>query len=96
MGMSEKIKTITVQVPLKSSGGVIHQRDVEFEVIKEDGYYCLKPCLPVEERRVLNLPEELNFTIQDGKPVSMRGNIDGNFHVIQDAVEQLKSEHQLV
>lgn len=94
--MSDKIKTITLQVPLKSSGGIIHQRDVAFDVIKEDGHYCLKPCLPVEERRVLNLPEELNFTIEDGKPVSMRGSIDGNFHVIQDAVKLLREENQLV
>jgi hypothetical protein len=96
MGMSEKIKTITVQVPLKSSGGIIHQRDVAFEVIKEDGHYSLKPCLPVEERRVLNLPEFLNFTLEDGKPVSMRGSIDGNFHVIQDAVKKLQEEQDLV
>ena len=94
--MSDKLKTITLQVPLKSSGGIIHQRDVAFETIKEDGHYSLRPCLPMEERRILNLPEELNFTIEDGKPVSMRGSMDGNFHVIQDAVKLLQEEHLLV
>lgn len=94
--MSEKLKTITVQVPLKSSGGVIHQRNVAFEVFREDGHYSLKPCLPPEERRVLNLPDELNFTMEDGKAVSMRGSMDGNFHVIQDAVKLLQEDRQLV
>ena len=93
--MSQKITNITVQVPLKSSGGVIKQRDIEFEVFQSDSHYTLKPCLTEDERRVANLPEELNFTFDNGKPVSLRGKLDGNFHVIQDAVKLLKEDHQL-
>jgi hypothetical protein len=93
--MSEKITTITVQVPHKSSGGIIHQRNVEFNVYKLDSHYSLRPCLQLDERRVMNLPEELNFVIEDGKPKSLRGSKDGNFHVIQDAVKLLKKEQQL-
>jgi hypothetical protein len=93
--MSQKINNITVQVPLKSSGGVIMQRDIEFDVYRSDSHYTLRPCLTEDERRVANLPEELNFTLENGKPVSLRGKIDGNFHVIQDAVKQLKEEGQL-
>lgn len=93
--MSGKIKNIAIQVPLKSSGGIIHQREVEFEVYKLDGHYSLRPCLSPDERRVMNLPEELNFVMEDGKPKSLRGIMDGNFHVIQDAVKLLEEEQQL-
>lgn len=93
--MSRKIKNITIQVPLKSSGGIIHQRDVDFEVYELDSHYNLTPCLSADERRVLNLPEELNFVMEDGKPKSLRGIMDGNFHVIQDAVKLLKEEREL-
>jgi hypothetical protein len=34
--------------------------------------------------------------MENGKPVSLRGKMDGNFHVIQDAVVELKKEQQLV
>jgi hypothetical protein len=94
--MNQKITTVTVQVPYKSSGGVIHQRDVSFDFFKLDGHFSLKPCLSTDERRVANLPEELNFTMENGKPVSLRGKMDGNFHVIQDAVKLLEKEQQLV
>ena len=93
--MSEKIRNITVKVPQKSSGGIIHQRDVNFDVYKVDGHYSLRPCLEVDERRVMNLPEELNFILKEGKPESLRGILDGNFHVIQDAVKILQEEQQL-
>lgn len=93
--MNQKINNITVQVPMKSSGGVIMQRNIEFDVFQSDSHYTLKPCLSEDERRVANLPEELNFTLEGGKPVSLRGKLDGNFHVIQDAVKLLKEEGQL-
>jgi hypothetical protein len=44
---------------------------------------------------VANLPEELNFVIENGKPVSLRGKMDGNFHVIQDAVAVLREQSQI-
>jgi hypothetical protein len=44
----------------------------------------------------MNLPESLNFVLERGKPVSLRGIMDGNFHVIQDAVKLLQKENQLV
>ena len=94
--MSQKITTVTVAVPYKSSGGVIHQHDVSFDVYKEEEHYTLRPCLPKNERQVANIPEELKFVMQDGKPVSLRGKMDGNFHIIQDAVAQLEKEEQLV
>lgn len=93
--MSEKFATVTVDVPQKSSGGVIHQRPINFEVFRTAGHYSLKPCLSLYERQVMNLPEELNFVMENGKPVSLRGKMDGNFHVIWDAVEVLMKDYQL-
>jgi hypothetical protein len=94
--MSEKITNIKILVPYKSSGGIIHQNEVAFDVFRIDGHYSLKPCLSTSERQVANLPEELNFTIENGKPVSLRGKMDGNFHVIQDAFCRLHEQQHLV
>jgi hypothetical protein len=94
--MSHKITTVTVSVPFKGSGGVIHQHPVSFDLYQIDGHYSLRPCLNTGERQVANLPEELNFVMEGGKPVSLRGKIDGNFHVIQDAVTLLREQHHLV
>lgn len=94
--MSQKIANITIQVPYKSSGGVVHQHEVSFDVYQVEGVYSLRPCLDKLERLTANLPEELNFEIRNGKPVSLRGPMDGNFHVIQDAVAILKEQKQLV
>jgi hypothetical protein len=94
--MSKLIATVTVDVPFRSSGGVIHQHAVHFDVFQADGYYSLKPQLDVAGRQVANLPEELRFVLEKGKPVSLRGKMDGNFHVIADAVQALRVEHNLV
>lgn len=94
--MSNKLTTVTIPVPYKSSGGVIHQHPVSFDVYKADDHYSLRPCLGEPERQRANLPEELKFVIEDGRPVSLRGPMDGNFHVIQDAVAMLKDQDQLV
>jgi hypothetical protein len=94
--MSTKITTVTIPIPYKSSGGVIRQQQTSFELYQADGHYTLRPCLSTEELRIANLPEELRFTLQNGKPVSLRGPKDGNFHVIQDAVAALKESRQLV
>ncbi len=94
--MSHKITTVTIDVPYKSAGGVIRQHQVSFDVFKLDGHYSLRPCLSTAERQIANLPEELNFIIQNNKPVSLRGKLDGNFHVIQDAVAAMKQQNSLV
>lgn len=75
---------------------MIRQHDVSFEVYRTDSHYSLRPSLNTSERQLANLPEELNFVLENGKPVSLQGRIDGNFHVIQDAVAVLKEQNQLV
>jgi hypothetical protein len=94
--MSQKITTLQIKVPLKSSGGVINQKDITFDLFRDDNTYRLVPCLTEDERRVANLPEALVFTMENNKPVSARGKIDGNFHVIQDAVTLLRKQGQAV
>jgi len=94
--MSHKITTVTIPIPYKSAGSVIRQHQVSFDVYKIDGHYSLRPCLDPMERQIANLPEELKFEMQEGKPVSLRGKMDGNFHVIQDAVVVLREQNQLV
>lgn len=93
--MTQKITAIKVLVPYKSSGGVIHQKEVEFELYKAEDHYSLKPCLSDNELEVANLPQELKFKMVNGKPVSLRGKMDGNFHVIKDAVGLLKKQIEL-
>lgn len=93
--MSHKITTLTIQVPYKSAGSVIRQHEVSFDVYRVDGHYSLRPCLDAAELSVANLPQELNFVMENGKPVSLWGKHDGNFHVIQDAVEVLRAQQQL-
>lgn len=70
----------------------MHQREVEFDLYKTEKHYSLKPCLSAQELEVANLPPELNFEMVEGKPVSLRGKRDGNFHVIQDAVALLEKQ----
>lgn len=93
--MSYKITTVSIPIPYKSAGGVIHQHQVAFELYQLDGHYSLRPCLSPAERELANLPDELKFVMEKGKPVSLRGKIDGNFHVIQDVVVVLKEQHYL-
>ncbi|HEY1112746.1 MAG TPA: hypothetical protein VGE66_04270, partial [Chitinophagaceae bacterium] len=85
----------TIEVPYKGSGGVIHQNQVSFDVFKMDSHYSLRPLLSEPERQRANLPEELNFVMENDQPVSLRGKMDGNFHVIKDAVAILKEQNQL-
>ena len=94
--MSHKITNVIIPIPYKSSGGVIRQHEVSFDVYQIDGHYSLRPCLDDAELRLANLPEELEFVMENGKPISLRGKRDGNFHVIQDAVIVLQKQHQLV
>lgn len=90
--MNQKITTVEILVPYKQSGGVIRQHNVAFDVCKDDDHYSLKPCLSESERQVANIPHELKFILQNGQPVSLRGKMDGNFHIIRDVVALLKEQ----
>lgn len=84
-----KMASLVVDVPYKGAGNVIRQHPVTFDIYKEEAVFKAVPQLPEDERRKANLPEELVFTYEDGKPQSPR-RIDGNFHVIEDLVAKLQ------
>lgn len=93
--MKQKRTTLTVDVPYKRAGNVINQQPVTFDVLEEEGRWFLAPHLDEEGLRVANLPPELGFVMENGKPVSLRGPKDGNFHVIEDAVKQLREQNAI-
>ena len=93
--MKKKIANITLSIPYKRAGNVICQEPVDFDVFLEEDHYALVPCLSEDEQRIANLPDALRFVMEDGKPVSLRGKLDGNFHVIQDAVQYLKEQQSI-
>jgi hypothetical protein len=91
----EKLAAVTINVPYKSAGNVILQKEVGFEVYKHPEYYCIRPGLNEMERRLANLPETLDFQIIDGKAVSAKGAKDGNYHVIHEIVKHLRAQNLL-
>ena len=94
--MSHKITTLTIPIPYKRAGNIISQEQVSFDLFSEEGQYQLVPLLNEEERRIANLPPELRFVINDGRPVSLRGIRDGNFHIIQDAVALVLKQNMVL
>ena len=94
--MKELIANLTIPVPYKRAGNVITQEPVDFTLYKDEEHYSLVPNLSEDEARIANLPQELNFTMEDGEPVSLRGIRDGNLHVIQDAVRLLREKEQSI
>lgn len=90
--MKKKFSTLTLDVPCKRAGNVITQRPVCFDVYRDNETYILMPQLDGPELAVANLPVELRFVMENGKPVSLRGKKDGNLHVIEDAFERLGEE----
>lgn len=93
--MKQQLTTITISIPYKRAGNVISQQPVTFDVYQADDQYSLVPLLNSDELSVANLPQELVFVMQNGKPVSERGPKDGNFHVIQDGVKLLQEQNLL-
>lgn len=94
--MRNKLSTLNILVPYKRAGNVISQQHVAFDVYEEDNRYEIVPLLDGNELAIANLPVALHFEMQEGKPVSLRGKKDGNFHVIQDVVSKLKEQGLLV
>lgn len=89
-----KLASLRVDVPYKGAGNVIRQHSIPFDVYREDTVYKAVPLLEENERRKANLPEELVFYYESGKPRSPR-RIDGNFHVIEDIVTILRQTNLL-
>jgi len=93
--MSHKIASVHISVPYKGPGNVIKQSPVLFDVYSEEDRYKAIPVLSKDEKRVANLPDELLFAYKNGRPVSERGSMDGNFHAIEDIVRELQRQKLL-
>jgi hypothetical protein len=93
--MSNKIASINIFIPYKGPGNIIRQNLVSFDVFLDSDHYKAVPLLNENERRIANLPHELLFAFENGKPVSQRGNFDGNFHAIQDIANELQKQDLL-
>lgn len=91
--MSYKIASISIPVPYKGPGNTIRQNIVLFDVYSMGGHYKAVPDLNEDERRIANLPPELSFNYENGKAISHRGNLDGNFHAIEDIVHELRKQN---
>jgi hypothetical protein len=90
--MAHKIASVNVSVPYKGPGNIIKQNPVSFNVYSEDGHFKAVPLLNEDERRVANLPHELIFNYENGRPVSPKRRFDGNFHAIEDIIHELKKK----
>lgn len=93
--MSQKITSVNISIPYKGPGNIIRQNPVSFDVYFDNDLYKAVPLLNENERRIANLPQELLFVFENGRPVSRRGNFDGNFHAIQDIVKELQKKKLL-
>ncbi|MGZ3845235.1 MAG: hypothetical protein ACXVBH_04225 [Flavisolibacter sp.] len=93
--MFNKIASLNISVPVRGPGNTIRQNPVLFDVFSEENNYKAVPVLNEDERRVANLPLELLFVFENGKPVSQRGAREGNFHAIQDIVHELQRQNLL-
>jgi len=91
--MSNKIASVNIAIPYKGPGNIIRQHPVLFDVYSTEGHYKAIPLLNEDERRIANLPEELLFRYENGKPASQRGSFDGNFHAIEDIVRELQKQN---
>jgi hypothetical protein len=90
--MVNKIASVNISISYKGPGNTIRQNPVLFDVFSEDGHYKAIPLLNEDERRIANLPHELLFNYENGKPVSRRGSLDGNFYAIEDIVQKLQKQ----
>jgi len=90
--MYQKIASINIYVPYRGPGNAIRQNEVLFDVYSEDKNFRAVPVLDEDQRRIANLPQELLFIYEHGKPMSGRGARDGNFHAIQDIVLELQRQ----
>lgn len=87
----KKIASFTIEVPYRSTGNIINNKNIDFDIFKDTTQYKAVPLCDLDERRIASLPPELLFEIKDGKPESNRGMKDGNIEVIRRIAGQLKA-----
>ncbi len=87
--------TIEVPVPYKGPGNAIIQKNVLFDLYRENEIWSLVPRLSENERRIANLPEALRFYLRGDRAEPERGSREGNLHVIEDALARLREKGQM-
>lgn len=87
----EKIASYTIEVPYRSTGNIISNKNIDFDIYKDGMQYKAMPLCSLDERRIANLPPELIFEIKQGKPESIRGIKEGNLELIKKIAGQLKA-----
>jgi hypothetical protein len=88
----EKIASFTVEVPYRSTGNIVTNKNIDFDIFKDGAQYTAAPKCDLEERRIASLPPELTFQINNGKPQSNRGAKEGNVELINRIADQLKEQ----
>ncbi|MCU7551717.1 hypothetical protein OCK74_21530 [Chitinophagaceae bacterium LB-8] len=91
----EKIASFTIEVPYRTPGNRIINKNIDFDIFKDGNHYTAAPLCGLEERRIASLPPELSFEFKNGKPLSSRGIKEGNIEVINRIAGLLK-EHDLI
>lgn len=90
MGNNYFIGKINIAVGFRASGGVIHNRPLDFDIFRQDGHYAAIPTCSEDDRRLANLPSVLEFNINAHGVESMRGIKDGNLTLIEDIAATLE------
>jgi len=83
---------IKVNVGFREPGGIIINKPIRFDVSCTDSHYVAVPLCSEADRRLANLPEALEFTIEANKIQSLRGTKEGNLEVIVDIVSVMQKE----
>lgn len=87
----EKIANFKIEVPYRSAGNIIKNKNIDFDVYKDGSQYKAAPLCDMEERRMASLPPELSFEFKNGRAESSRGSKEGNIEVINRIAGQLKA-----
>ncbi len=66
----EDLGSVNIPVPFRMPGNVIRYQPVEFRVYQTMNFFRTEPLCGPETRRILNLPEQINFEVFKSKVIS--------------------------
>jgi hypothetical protein len=90
MNVFMKVTSLSIQVPFRGTGNTIRQTPVQFDIYQQGLTFKAIPELDEDQRRIGNIPEELVFSVENGKPFSEKGVREGNQHLIEDIWKRLE------
>jgi hypothetical protein len=80
------------EVPIRSSGNTVKNIPVAFDVYKDSTVYKAIPLCDKQQKVLANLKDEVLFSFQHGRAISVNGIKDGNQHVVESIGALLKSQ----